>query len=239
MDLKGKRALVTGAGKGIGRAIAHALAREGVDIGLLARTRADLERVAGEIGQQYGVRTSIAAVDVADRAAVEAAVDAVREELGSIDILINNAGTAQFGTVMEMDPEVWERIVRVNLLGTYYVTRAVLPGLVAQNAGDIINVASTAGEKGAASVSAYSASKAAMLAFTESLMPEVRKHNVRVTALVPSTVNTELAASVGLTIGEEDRMMQPEDLAELIVAALRLPPRVFVRNVAMLTTNPQ
>lgn len=239
MDLKGKRALVTGAGKGIGRAIVHALAREGVDIGLLARTRADLERVAGEIGEPYGVRTSIAAVDVADRAAVEAAVDAVREELGSIDILINNAGTAQFGTVMEMDPEVWERIVRVNLLGTYYVTRAVLPGMVAQNAGDIINVASTAGEKGAASVSAYSASKAAMLAFTESLMPEVRKHNVRVTALVPSTVNTELAASVGLKIGDQDRMMQPEDLAELTVAALRLPPRVFVRNVAMLTTNPQ
>lgn len=239
MDLKGKRALITGAGKGIGRAIAHALAREGVEVGLMARTRADLERVAAEISGAAGVRTHVSAVDVADRAAAEAAVSAAQEALGPIDILINNAGIAQFGTVMEMDPEVWERIIRVNLLGTYYVTRAVLPGMLAQNAGDIVNIASTAGEKGNATVSAYSASKAAMLAFTESLMPEVRRNNVRVTALVPSTVNTELAASVGLKIGEEDRMMQPEDLAELVVAMLRLPQRVFVRNAAMLTTNPQ
>jgi 3-oxoacyl-[acyl-carrier protein] reductase len=239
MDLSGKKALVTGAGRGIGRAIVHALAREGVDVGLLARTRETLEAVAAEIGAAYDVRVSIAAADVARRDQVEAAVAAIRAELGSVDILINNAGIAQFGTVMEMDPEVWEQILRVNVLGTYYVTRAVLPGLLEQNSGDIVNVASTAGERGAATVSAYSASKAAVLAFTESLMPEVRKHNVRVTALVPSTVNTELAASVGLKIGDEDRMMQPDDVAELTLAALRLPPRVFVRNAAILTTNPQ
>ena len=239
MDLRGKRAVVTGAGKGIGRSIALALAAEGVHVGLIARTRADLEAVAGEIGGTHDVRTSIATADISQRDEAESAVSRIREELGGIDILVNNAGVAQFGTVTEMDPEVWERIVRVNLFGTYYVTRAVLPGLLEQSSGDIVNVASTAGERGAAGISAYSASKAAMLAFTESLMPEVRKKNVRVTALIPSTVNTELAASVGLKIGEEDRMMQPEDVAELTLAALRLPQRVFVRNMAILTTNPQ
>lgn len=238
MDLKGKTAIVTGAGKGIGRAIARALAREGVSVGLIARTRADLEAAAAELAGS-GVRTSLAVADVASRAEAEAAVASIRAELGPIDILVNNAGTAQFGTVLEMDPEVWERIVRVNLLGTYYVTRAVLPDMVERQSGDVVNVASTAGEKGSARASAYAASKAAVLSFTESLFPEVRKQNVRVTALVPSTVNTELAARVGLPIGDEDRMMQPEDVAELTVAALKLPPRVFVRNVAILNTNPQ
>src|SRR5688500_9977787 len=95
--------------------------------------------------------------------------------------------------------------------------------------GDMINVAATAGEEGAANVSAYSACKAAVLRFTESLAAEVRKHDIRVTNLVPSTVNTELAASVGLKIGSEDRMMQPEDVAQLTVSVLRLPPRVFMR----------
>ena len=239
MELVGRKALVTGAGRGIGRAIALALATEGVDVGLLARSAGELERVAGEIaGANLGVRSCVAPADVADRAAVEAAVARVQAELGAIDILVNNAGIAAFGGVLEMDPDEWERILRVNVLGTYHVTRAVLPGMVAARRGDIVNVASTAGQKGAARVSAYGASKAAVLNFTEALMPEARKHDVRVTALIPSTVNTELASALGLPIGPEDRMLQPEDVAAMVVAALRLPARVFVRDLALLTTNP-
>lgn len=239
MELRGRTALVTGAGRGIGRAIALALAAEGMHVGLLARSRAELEAVAREIaGANLGVRSCVAPADVADRAAVEAAVARVREELGPIDTLINNAGMAAFGTVLEMDPELWERIVRVNVLGTYHATRAVLPAMMEARRGDIVNVASTAGQKGAARASAYGASKAAVLNFTEALMPEARKHDVRVTALIPSTVNTELAAELGLDIGPEDRMMQPEDVAAAVVAALRLPARVFVRDLSLLTTNP-
>jgi 3-oxoacyl-[acyl-carrier protein] reductase len=126
----------------------------------------------------------------------------------------------------------------VNVLGTLHATRAVLPGMIARRRGDVVNVASTAGEKGAATTAAYAASKAAMLRLTESLAAEVRKHDVRVTALLPSTVNTELATSVGLKIGPAERMMQAEDVAELVMGVLRLPPRVFVRDVAVLTTNP-
>jgi 3-oxoacyl-[acyl-carrier protein] reductase len=238
-ELAGRTALVTGAGKGIGRAVAHALARAGVHVGLVARTAADVERVAGEVRDAVpGARVCVAAADVGDRAAHDAALARVVEELGAIVILVNNAGIAQFGTVLDTEPEVWERIHRVNVMGTVHATRAVLPGMIARRRGDIINVASTAGEKGAATTAAYAASKAAVLRLTESLAAEVRKHDVRVTALLPSTVNTELAASVGLKIGPAERMLQAEDVAELVLATLALPARVFVRDVALLTTNP-
>ena len=237
MTLQGRIAIVTGAGKGIGRAIAVALAREGVDVGLVARTRSDLDALAAELSA-LGVRTSVATADVGRREDAERAVAAIAAALGPASILINNAGIAQFGTVLEMEPAAWERIIQVNVLGTYYMTRAALPAMVAANGGEIVNIASTAGQKGAAKLSAYAASKAAMLSFTESLAAEVRKHGVRVTALLPSTVNTELAASIGLPIGAEDRMMQPEDVAELTIAALRLPARVFLRDASILTTNP-
>jgi 3-oxoacyl-[acyl-carrier protein] reductase len=238
-ELTGRTALVTGAGKGIGRAVAHALVRAGANVGLVARTGADLERVAAELRAAHpGARVTTAAADVADRAAVEAAAARAAAELGDVDILVNNAGVAEFGTVLDMEPEAWERMFRVNVLGTLHATRAVLPGMIARRRGDVVNVASTAGEKGAATTAAYAASKAAMLRLTESLAAEVRKHDVRVTALLPSTVNTELATSVGLKIGPAERMMQAEDVAELVVGVLRLPPRVFVRDVAVLTTNP-
>ena len=236
MQLTGKRALVTGAGKGIGRAIALALAAEGVSVGLVARSRADLDAVAQALAP--AAHSSIVTADLAVRSEAEHAVAQVARDLGGIDILINNAGTAAFGSVLEMDPEVWERIFRVNVFGLYYVTRAVLPHMLAAAGGDIINVASTAGQKGSARLSAYAASKAAVLSFTESLMPEVRKQGIRVTAMLPSTVNTELASRMGLPIGEESRMMQPDDVAQAVVAALSLPPRVFLRDLSILTTNP-
>ena len=238
-DLTGQSALVTGAGKGIGRAIAHALARAGVKVGLVARTADDIERVASEIRSAVpGATVVVAAADVGSERDVASAVARIAGELGAIDILINNAGVAEFGTVLEMTPERWEHMFRVNVLGTLHAARALLPGMIERRRGDIINVASTAGEKGVATTAAYAASKSAVLRLTESLAAEVRQHNVRVTALLPSTVNTELAASVGLKIGPPERMMQADDVAELVLAMLRLPPRVFVRDVALITTNP-
>lgn len=238
-ELTGRTALVTGAGKGIGRAIAHALARAGAGVALLARTEADLARVADELRTAVsGTRVSTAAADVADQAAVNEAVRRITAEIGEVDILVNNAGMALFGTVLEMEPEAWERLYRVNVLGTLHVTRAILPGMIARRHGDVINVASTAGEKGVATTGAYAASKAAVLRLTESLAAEVRKHDVRVTAVLPSTVNTEMATSLGLKIGPAERMMQAEDVADLVVGLLSLPARVFVRDVAVLTTNP-
>jgi 3-oxoacyl-[acyl-carrier protein] reductase len=239
MELQNRSALITGAGKGIGKATAIALAKEGVNLGLVARSSADLESLQSFLTSSYGIKVYIATADVSNKTEVDQAVSTLTERLGSIDILINNAGTAQFGTVVDMEPEQWERIIQVNLMGTYYVTRAVLPTMLQQSSGSIINIASTAGERGFATGSAYCASKFAVMGLTESLLQEVRKSNIRVTALTPSTVNTELAINAGLKVGDEDRMMQPEDVAELVLAALKLPQRVFMKSAGIWTTNPQ
>ncbi|MGF7046056.1 3-oxoacyl-[acyl-carrier protein] reductase [Paenibacillus sp. DS2015] len=239
MELKNRTAIITGAGKGIGLAIATSLAQEGVHLGLIARTTTDLEVLRDALIAKYGVKVSIATADISVQSDVDSAVATLKEQLGSIDILINNAGIAEFGTLLEMEPETWERIMQVNLMGTYYVTRAVLPTMIEQNNGNIINVASTAGEKGFATGSAYCASKFAVLGLTESVLQEVRKFNIRVVALTPSTVNTDLARNAGLKIGDEERMMQPEDVAELALATLKLPQRVFVKTAGLWTTNPQ
>jgi 3-oxoacyl-[acyl-carrier protein] reductase len=236
-SLAGKVALVTGAGKGIGRAVALALAQEGVQVGLLARSEEQLQAVAAEL-TALGGKSVVVAADITDRAAVEAAAARVAQELGPIDILINNAGIGTFGKFLEVEPAEWERIIQVNLLGVYYATRAVLPQMVERQTGDIINISSTAGQRGAAGTSAYSASKFAVMGLTESLMQEVRKHNIRVSALTPSTIATELAVSNKLTDGNPEKVAQPEDLAELIIAQLKLNRRVFIKEAGMWSTNP-
>nr|WP_257007494.1 3-ketoacyl-ACP reductase [Bacillus licheniformis] len=228
---------MTGGGRGIGRATAIALAKEGVHIGLIGRTAANLEKAAEEL-KAFGVKVSVAAADVKDLTAVERAVQSVKEELGQIDILINNAGIGGFAGFLEQSPEEWENIIQVNLMGVYNVTRAVLPEMIERKAGDIINISSTAGQRGAAGTSAYSASKFAVLGLTESLMQEVRKHNIRVSALTPSTVATDLAIDSKLTDGNPERVMQPEDLAEYMVAQLKLHPRIFIKSAGMWSTNP-
>ncbi|MCR8634775.1 3-ketoacyl-ACP reductase [Paenibacillus radicis (ex Xue et al. 2023)] len=239
MDLQHKTAIITGAGKGIGKAAAIALAKEGVHLGLVARSSADLESLQASLTDSYGIKVYYASADISNKTEVDQAIQTLIEKLGSVDILLNNAGTAQFGLLVDMEPEQWERIIQTNLMGTYYVTRAALPTMLKQNGGTIINIASTAGERGFATGSAYCASKFAVLGLTEALMQEVRKSNIRVTALTPSTVNTELAVNAGLKIGDEDRMMQSEDVAELILATLKLPQRVFIKTAGIWTTNPQ
>ncbi|OAS82071.1 MULTISPECIES: 3-ketoacyl-ACP reductase [Metabacillus] len=236
-SLQGKVALVTGAGKGIGRSTALALAQEGVNVGLIARTEKDLMNVAKEI-EAYGVKVAYATADVSSIEQVDQAVATINSTLGTVDILINNAGTGKFGKFLELEPDEWKQIIDTNLMGVYYVTRAVLPQLIDKNGGDIIMISSTAGQKGAPVTSAYSASKFGVLGLTESLALEVRKHNIRVTALTPSTVATELAYKENLTDGNPEKVMQPEDLAEFIVAQLKLHPRIFIKSAGLWSTNP-
>lgn len=236
-SIKGKIALVTGAGKGIGRAIAIALANEGVHVALLARTESDLITLSREI-EEKGVKSAIAVADISNIESVNSAVQQIQNSLGNIDILINNAGIAKFGKFMDLEPAEWEDQIKVNLFGTYYVTRAVIPQMIDRKTGDIVNISSTAGLKGAPATSAYSASKFGVLGLTDSLMQEMRKHNIRVTALTPSTVVTDLAKSSNLINNNEERVMHPEDLAELIIAQLKLNRRVFVKDASMWSTNP-
>ncbi|MBB5636678.1 3-oxoacyl-[acyl-carrier protein] reductase [Pedobacter cryoconitis] len=236
-SLKGKSALITGAGKGIGRALAIALAQEGVNVGLIARTESDLQQVAEEL-KTFNVQVAVAMADVSSIDSVNTAVAKVKSDLGAIDILINNAGISSFGSFLELEPARWEEIVKVNLFGVYYVTRAVLPEMIERQTGDIVNISSTAGQRGAAVTSAYSASKFGLIGLSESLMQEVRKHNIRVTTLTPSTVATDMAKDLKLTDGNPDKVMQAEDLAELVVSQLKLNRRVFVKEAGLWSTNP-
>jgi 3-oxoacyl-[acyl-carrier protein] reductase len=237
IELKNKNALITGAGKGIGKVIAIALAKEGINVILISRTQSDLDKVAAIIGEFGGKSLSLTA-DVSDMESINQAVDRALNEFKTIDILINNAGIAAFGKFLEVEPAVWASIIQVNLMGTYYTTRAVLPSMIERRTGDIINISATAGTKGNAKTSAYSASKYAVLGLTESLMQEVRRYNIRVTALTPSTIATEMAAELRQTTGSGKNEMQAEDLAELIIATLKLNRRVFIKEAGLWSTNP-
>ena len=236
-DLKNKNALITGAGKGIGKAIAIALAKEGVNVILVARTQEDIDKVALKV-RALRVKALAITADVADNNSVKEATAKALAEFGTIDILINSAGIAGFGKFLEMETTEWERIIQVNLMGTYYTTHAVLPNMIERQTGDIINVSSTAGLNGNAVTSAYSASKFAVLGLTDSLMQEVRKHNIRVTALIPSTVATDMAKDLNILGDHPDQIMQAEDIAELVIAQLKLNRRVFIKNSSIWTTNP-
>ncbi len=236
-SLKNKNALITGAGKGIGKAIAIALAKEGVNVILVSRTQADVDQLADETND-LGVKSLALSADVSDINSINKAVEKALAEFKHIDILINSAGIASFGKFLELEPAAFEKIIQVNLMGTYYATRAVIPNMIERQTGDIINISSTAGLNGNALTSAYSASKFAVLGLTDSLMQEMRKHNIRVTALTPSTVATDMAKDLNLTDGNPEKVMQSEDIAELVVAQLKLNRRVFIKNSSIWSTNP-
>lgn len=238
MNLKGKYALITGATRGLGKATALAFAKEGINVAITGRNEELLKSVCKEI-QSYGVQGVYATFDVADRSGVKAGIEQIRTKFPQIDILVNNAGVAKFGTLLEMDEADWVHIINTNVLGMYYVTKEILPLMVKQNEGDIFNVASTAGLNGNATTSAYSASKFAVIGLSESLMKEVRKNNIRVTTLTPSTIATDMTVNdLKITDGNPDKVLQPEDFADLIVATLKMPRRALIKSVAIWSTNP-
>ncbi|HEX7065473.1 MAG TPA: 3-ketoacyl-ACP reductase [Bacillales bacterium] len=235
--IKGKIAYITGAGSGIGRATALELAQEGVHVGLIARTESKLEAVAEE-AESRGVKASFAVADIANMEEVDQAIAKLQNDLGAADILINNAGIMLHGNFLEMDPEKWKQTVEVNVFGTYHVTRSVLPQMIEKNRGDIINISSSSGLKGTAGSTAYSASKFAVQGMTEALMQEVRRNNIRVFTLNPSLVASERALGHKPDEQEQEKFMQPEDLAEYMVSQLKLHPRIFIKQSLQWATNP-
>jgi 3-oxoacyl-[acyl-carrier protein] reductase len=237
-DLKGKTALITGGSRSLGKATAIALAKEGVNIAITGRDVKKLEETATEL-RALGVNVTYAAFDVANQEAVNAGIEKIAKQFPQIDILINNAGIAGLGSVEEMPTAKWEEIIQVNVLGVYYVAKAVIPLLKANGGGDIINVASTAGLKGSANYSAYSASKAAVMRFSESLMLEMRKENIRVVTLTPSTIATDMTITdLKITDGNPDKVLQPEDFAQLIVDILKFERRALIANASIFSSNP-
>jgi 3-oxoacyl-[acyl-carrier protein] reductase len=237
-DLKNKKAIITGGSRGLGKATAIAFAKEGIDVAVTGRNEKALQTTVKEL-QEIGVIATYAVFDIGNYDEVQQHIKTLVTDLGGVDILVNNAGMAAFGTLNEMPVEQWSQIIQTNVMGMYYVTKEVLPYLIEQNHGEIINVSSTAGLSGNASTSAYSASKFAVIGMSESLMKEVRKNNIRVCTLTPSTIATDMAVDLGIADKEsEDSVLQPEDFAQLIVAGLKLPKRAMLKSAALWSTNP-
>lgn len=235
--LTGKKAIITGGSRGLGKATALAFAKEGIDVAVTGRNEEKLKETVEEL-KNLGVNATYAVFDVGNYEEVKKGIAALINSLGSIDILINNAGIAAFGSLNEMEVSEWTKIIQTNLMGMYYVTKEVLPYLIEQNEGDIVNVSSTAGLNGNATTSAYSASKFAVIGMSESLMKEVRKNNIRVCTLTPSTIASDMSLELGITDGNEEKVLQPEDFAELIVASLQLPRRAMLKGASLWSTNP-
>lgn len=232
-----KFALITGGTRGLGKATAIEFAKEGVHIAITGRDESLLKSTCEEI-KALGVDAIYAVFDIKDSTAVKQGVASILEEFPHIDILVNNAGIAKFGTFIEMDEQEFSDIIQTNLMGMYYVTKAVLPSMIARNTGDIFNISSTAGLAGNATTSAYSASKFAVIGMSESLMKEVRKNNIRVSTLTPSTIASDMSKELGLTDGNPDKVLQPEDFALLLVDIWKMPRRALIKTAAIWSTNP-
>lgn len=195
MELQNRLALITGGGRGIGRAIALAFAGEGASVAVAARTRAQVDSVAKEIADQFGVETLAIECDVADTESVDRAFEKVKEKFGrGPDILVNNAGIAETSPFVKTDEAMWQRHLEVNLTGTFRCTRAALPGMIERGWGRVINIASIAGKTGAPYISAYAASKHGVLGLTRSLALEVGANGITVNAICPGYVDTEMTS---------------------------------------------
>ncbi|CDN73976.1 Uncharacterized oxidoreductase YoxD [Elizabethkingia anophelis] len=237
MDLKGKNAIVTGGGKGLGKAVALALANEGANVAITGRNEENLKSTVAEL-QQLGVKSAYAVFNVDQEAEVQKGIADLASQLGSIDILINNAGIGNMGTLEDMSSEVWEQVIKTNLFGVYYAAKAVYPFMKENGQGDIVNVASTAGLKGGGGMSAYAASKAAVISLSQSMMAEWRKQNIRVITLTPSTIASDMSIGAGLTDGNPDKVLQPEDFAEWVRDILKMNRRALIANGSIFSTNP-
>lgn len=237
MNLKGKNAIVTGGGRGLGKAVAVALAKEGVNIGLTGRNETHLINTAEEL-KNLGVKAFYSVFSIDDEAAVQKGIETLAAELDGIDILINNAGIGDFGAIADMPSETWEQVIKTNLFGVYYTAKAVYPFLKEKGEGDIVNVASTAGLKGGPNMSAYAASKAAVVSLSQSMMAEWRKQNIRVITLTPSTIASDMSIQGGLTDGNPDKVLQPEDFAEWVRDILKMNRRAMIANASIFSTNP-
>ena len=236
-NLKNKKAIITGGGRGLGKATAIAFAKEGIDIAITGRNEAVLKDTVAEL-ETYGVKAIYSVFDVGNYKEVRTNIKSIIESLGTVDILVNNAGIAAIGSFNDMEVSQWTQIIQTNVMGMYHVTKEVLPYLLDKNEGDIINVSSTAGLNGNANISAYSASKFAVIGMSESLMKEVRKNNIRVITLTPSTIESDMSIELGMLNKGSENVLQPEDFAELIVAGLKLPRRAMLKSAALWSTNP-
>jgi NAD(P)-dependent dehydrogenase (short-subunit alcohol dehydrogenase family) len=235
MEIRDASALVTGAGRGIGRAIALALAREGARLTVVSRSAPELSSLVGEIDAAGGRGVAFAA-DLQSPSACSGAVAAAVECFGGLQILVNNAGVGAFGNVADTTDEEWDSVLGTNLTAVFRLTRAALPHL-AQRGGHVLMVSSLAGKNPIAGMATYCASKAALDQFAACLMLEVRQKGVKVTTIAPGSVDTDFAG--GPRSAETSWMLTAEDVAETVVQLLRMRDGAHSSRVEMRPAKPQ
>lgn len=226
MQLNGKTALITGAGRGIGRAIALAFAREGCDVALAARTAPEVEDTA-RLAREMGRRAFAYPCDVGDADQARAMAGKALDDLGHIDILVNNAGFTAFRPFADLTLEDWRRTMDVNLTSVFVVTQAVLPGMMERKSGRIINVSSITGIKPIEQQSAYCAAKHGVNGLTKSLALELRPHGIAVHAICPGGVHTRLTDEC-MPDRDKTDWMTPKDIAHTALYLATLSPRAAV-----------
>jgi len=234
MKLQNRIALITGGGRGIGRAIALAFAREGAQVAVAARTLEQVEAVAREIAERFSTSSLVVVCDVSNAESVASMFAGVEEKFGrGPDILVNNAGIAESAPLTKTDDELWQRHLAINLSGTFYCTRAALPQMIERGWGRVLNIASIAGKTGAPYIAAYSASKHGVLGLTRSAALEVAAKGITVNAICPGYVDTDMTTrgienitkKTGLSADEamesikkmspQNRIIEPEEVAAL------------------------
>src|SRR6266850_1327460 len=232
MNLKGKTAIVTGGTKGIGRAIAEALLREGLSVCIAARKQAEIDKAIGELGGN----TKGFVCDVRDYEQVRALIAHTVTELGGLDILVNNAGIGIFETVEETSPEDFRAVLETNLFGVFYCCHEAIPEMRRRGGGYIINISSLAGANPHPRMAAYNASKFGLNGFSEALMQEVRHDGIKVSYIMPGSVNTEFG---GDSPGEDKSwQLQPSDIARVVIDLLHHDERSLASRIEIRPSKP-
>ena len=236
-SLEGKVAVVTGAAGGVGRWLSAGFGLAGARLLITDRAAVELDSLASELAG-LGVEAEPFVRDLGDSDAAAAIVDAAVQRLGGIDILVNNAGFGRFKPLVEMDLETFTSVFRTNVTGAMLMAREAAKRFVAQESGHLLNISSTSGLKGGQRSTAYASSKFALRGMTDCWRDELRRHNVRVTLVNPSEVQTPFFAKIGHEQKLSEKKLRPEEIADAIVGALEIDDRGFIPEFSVFATNP-
>lgn len=232
-SLENRVALITGASKGIGKATANALAREGAHVVLVARSRDQLNLTC-EALRAMGLKASVEVADITDPTQVERLIASTLSQFGRLDILVNNAGMGHFKALSEMSLKEFDEMWNLNVRAAFVATKAVLPSMIDRKWGAIVNISSLAGKNSFKGGTGYCATKWALRGFASSLMLEIREHNIRVITIFPGSVDTAFST----TSKRGDRITQPEDVASAVLFAVSAPERTMISEIDLRPTNP-
>jgi NAD(P)-dependent dehydrogenase (short-subunit alcohol dehydrogenase family) len=236
MDVKGKVGFVTGATKGIGRAIAESFVRAGMHVCITARDEAEIERTVAALSDLGDSHITGVACDVRNHEEVVAAVEHCVEELGGLDVLVNNAGIGSYKLVEETSPEEFRAVLETNVFGVFYCCHEAIPIMKSRKGGHIINISSLAGTNAHPRMAAYNASKFGLNGFSEALMQEVRHDGIKVSYIMPGSVNTHFG---GEAPSEQNSwQLQPEDIAEVVMDLLDQKDRALTSRVEIRPSRP-